>query len=220
MYCELRGQKLTIMRKINKLYDRLMVNTHLPEEERGTMSNEITNKINQIIDWINNQENVPAKTLNPQSNEGLINNIVELLKNTNTNINNGFYHNAKIRINHALSLLEKLANGGTPVEDNTVGQVDLISILQRAKEENKRHNTIDVDFLLTTVMMKLSKNKPVETTKEQPLYNDLQELFEINNSNTGEILESSNKEVRIQFSGFEMYIKPDGTYRLNDTDGG
>lgn len=75
-------------------------------------------------------------------------------------------------------------------------------------------------------------NKPVEATKEQPLYDNLEEWFK----DQIEVLADnydyyynyfkplvriiSNDKVTMQFSGFELILLSNGTYILSDTSGG
>ncbi len=62
-------------------------------------------------------------------------------------------------------------------------------------------------------------NKPVETTNEQPLY-DLKTWFEDQEEENLIYYGNNGKDVEIQLYGMSIYLKPDGTYFLNDTTGG
>lgn len=130
-------------------------------------------KINEIIDWINNQEKVPAQTLNPPK-EGLIKNMEDVLINARRNIRQGLSINAEERIDKALQYLNELANGETPVEDNTVGSKYVRnSILYNLRNHTKEawpKDSIGETKILNQLMYIFNQFKPVETTKEQPVW--------------------------------------------------
>ena len=133
-----------------------------------TNNHRVTRSVEEILEREYQKTLISIKTPNPSEKKGFesnnINEIIEILEMAQVCPNPHAY------ILNATTKLKKIqANGEKPEEVNPVGQVDLIAILKRAKEENMRHNTIDVDFFLTTLMIELRKiNKPLETIKEQP----------------------------------------------------
>lgn len=156
----------------------------------------ITRKINEIIDWINNQEKIiPTQTPNPQSNEGfdLKNSMNEFLNN-HFGIPNG---DQQIVLSQFRHWFKNQANGETPVEDNTVGQVDnVLNILYKASENLGDGNFLNTRWNINDAIKELKIiNKPVETTKEQPKYS-----FELKNINATDfpmrITNLSTKEIR------------------------
>jgi len=90
----------------------------------------------------------------------------------------------------------------------------------------------DIEPEETKIYSKIDKliNKPVETTNEQPLYDNLKEWFEDSLEEDKDypnwkkihthIIRCSNNIVNFQFKGFELVLLPDGKYILGDTSGG
>ena len=183
---------------MEKLKDSIIIYPH-----RNNAPTITVEKINEIINWINhagcnqtikdNQRIIPIQTPNPQSNERFDLllwrtkvNLLRALKCTEKGI-------SKSWIQIALNDIENQANGETPVEDNTVGQVDIVEFIRTIREHSIRGNTIDVQYGLDKLIQMI--NKPVETTKEQPEYS-----FELKNINATDcpmrITNLNTKEIR------------------------
>lgn len=115
------------------------------------------------------EEIIPTQTPNSQSNERLLQKL-NLIKNQ---LDAKWYGTAKNTLNDLIIKLSKeVANGETPVEDNTVGQTlledEILYIIRNRTKEAYPKNSIGEAKLLDSLLKCFNNSKPIETTKEQP----------------------------------------------------
>jgi hypothetical protein len=107
--------------------------------------------------------------------------------------------------------------------------MNIIQKLKSFKKTSRKNDYITLKYNDIVNILKLI-DKPVETTNEQPLYDNLKEWFEDSLEEDKDypnwkkihthIIRCSNNIVNFQFKGFELVLLPDGKYILGDTSGG